>query len=252
MLGSTLRAARQARDLPLREVEWATKINADYLQALEDEDFAALPAATYARGFLRTYATYLDLDPEPLIAQFNEASASARDIVSTRPAVRLERRALAVTPGMIVTAVMLLLALGFGFYIKGQIDHFEAAKAGAAGRPTPPTQVSTLPTPSPSPSPGVSPSPKVYTGVEVALRFDAATWVRVDIDGKPSTETGAGGKVFEAGATVTFTGNTAIHVRSGKAVHTFVVFNGKDLGPMSGTDMNTVGDRTYNKGGTVT
>lgn len=251
MLGNTLRTAREARDLPLREVEWATKINADYLQALEDENFSALPAATYARGFLRTYAKYLDLDPEPLIEEFNQASSGATTIVSTRPSVTFERQRVTLTPGAIVTGVMLLLALAFGLYIKGQIDTFEASKRAAA-QSTPPTHLAPLPTPSPSPSPGASPSPRVYTGVEVVLRFDAPTWVRVDIDGKASDMTGAGGKVYDAGASMTFTGNTVIHVRSGKAIHTFVTFNGKDLGAMATTEGSTVGDKTYNKGGTVT
>src|SRR5258708_39756341 len=89
MLGSKLKQAREARGVPLHEVEWATKIKAAYLEALEAEDFASIPGAVYARGFIRTYARYLGLDAEPLIADYNASAAGATAIISTPPAVTL-------------------------------------------------------------------------------------------------------------------------------------------------------------------
>ena len=48
-IGSTLREARVRRKLTLQQVEEDTKIRVKYLRALEEEDFEALPADTYAR-----------------------------------------------------------------------------------------------------------------------------------------------------------------------------------------------------------
>ncbi len=65
-----LQRARQARGLTLEEVERDTRISRRYLQALENENFGLLPAPVYARGFLRTYARYLGLEPANLLPLF--------------------------------------------------------------------------------------------------------------------------------------------------------------------------------------
>jgi Helix-turn-helix domain len=61
-IGSSLREARERQHLDFGEVERMTKIRGKYLRALEDERFELLPAQTYVKGFLRTYAEVLGLD----------------------------------------------------------------------------------------------------------------------------------------------------------------------------------------------
>ena len=63
-ISERLRAAREARGVDLFRVERDTKIRMKYLAAMEQGDFAELPADVYARGFLRNYASYLGLDPD--------------------------------------------------------------------------------------------------------------------------------------------------------------------------------------------
>jgi hypothetical protein len=70
-IGNSLREARVRQQLELTEVELATKIRARYLRALEEEAFEALPAQTYVKGFLRTYADYLGLDGQLYVDEFN-------------------------------------------------------------------------------------------------------------------------------------------------------------------------------------
>ena len=55
-IGSSLREARLRQDLDFPELEERTKIRPKYLRAFEDERFDILPAPTYIRGFLRSYA----------------------------------------------------------------------------------------------------------------------------------------------------------------------------------------------------
>lgn len=69
-LGSRLVRAREARGLTLEDAERDTRISRRYLQALESEQFEAIPAPVYARGFLRSYSQYLGLDPQELLALF--------------------------------------------------------------------------------------------------------------------------------------------------------------------------------------
>ena len=69
-LGRELRDARLGRGLSLEDCQSATRISRRYLEALEQEDFAALPAPVFARGFLRSYAQSLGLDSTSLLARF--------------------------------------------------------------------------------------------------------------------------------------------------------------------------------------
>jgi hypothetical protein len=67
-LGEWLRAARLRRGFSYAEIEHTTRINRLYLEALEDGHYDAIPAPVYVRGFLRSYARALGLDPEHAIA----------------------------------------------------------------------------------------------------------------------------------------------------------------------------------------
>lgn len=73
IFGETLRQARAHKGVTVKEAEQATRISRLYLGALEDEHFEALPPLIYQRGIVRNYATYLDLDPNKLLAMFEEA-----------------------------------------------------------------------------------------------------------------------------------------------------------------------------------
>jgi cytoskeleton protein RodZ len=73
-IGRTLREARLGRGLTIEQVAQDTRISARFLEALEDEDFGALPAPVYVRGFLRSYANYLRVDAQPLLAALDEGT----------------------------------------------------------------------------------------------------------------------------------------------------------------------------------
>ncbi len=66
-IGEQLRAARESQQISLEQVEAETRIRLKFLVAMEAGDFDALPNPVVARGFLRSYATYLGLDPTPLL-----------------------------------------------------------------------------------------------------------------------------------------------------------------------------------------
>lgn len=68
--GQQLRQAREKRQLTLEQAAKATHIRSHYLQALEADLFDSLPSSTQAKGFLRIYAGFLNLDPETITASF--------------------------------------------------------------------------------------------------------------------------------------------------------------------------------------
>lgn len=69
-LGETLQRARQSKGITIEDAERVTRIPRKYLEALELENYSILPAPVYARGFLRSYAGYLGLDPKELLPFF--------------------------------------------------------------------------------------------------------------------------------------------------------------------------------------
>jgi cytoskeleton protein RodZ len=81
-LGRLLREARTARELSLADVESVTRIRQKYIEALEIGDFASLPRGAVARGFLRTYATFLGLDTDEMLRRYGKESGDAGDEVA--------------------------------------------------------------------------------------------------------------------------------------------------------------------------
>ena len=62
--GAFLKKVREIRGLELNEISQRTKISERYLRALEEEQFAEMPAAVYVRGYVTEYARALRLDPQ--------------------------------------------------------------------------------------------------------------------------------------------------------------------------------------------
>ena len=69
-LGHILREARETKGLTLAEVEDAIRVNSRFLDALESGEYAVLPTPVHVRGFLRNYARFLGLDPQPLLDRY--------------------------------------------------------------------------------------------------------------------------------------------------------------------------------------
>ncbi len=81
-LGDVLRQAREAQALSIEEVESRTRIRAKFIDALESGDFAVLPSTAHAKGFLRNYAQFLQLDVEQIVEQFSELTGTGARAVT--------------------------------------------------------------------------------------------------------------------------------------------------------------------------
>jgi cytoskeletal protein RodZ len=71
-LGAMLREARERKGVTLTDAQQATKIRLLFLQALETQNYRVLPPPFYIRGFIKTYSTYLGLDPRQTVQIFDE------------------------------------------------------------------------------------------------------------------------------------------------------------------------------------
>ena len=170
-LGETLQRARLARGATLEEAERTTRISRRYLEALENENFGLLPAPVYARGFLRTYARYLGLEPADLLPLFPVGYLDV-PLLEPMPKVTTPRT----WPGsglLAASVVAVLLVVVVGLYALGgsegssrplfgpQTQSPETGVAGAAQTPTEPRAVvsaTAVPT-TPAETPAASQTP---------------------------------------------------------------------------------------------
>ncbi len=65
--GEEIRRERELRQISLREVAQATKINLRYLEAMERNDFAYLPGGLFNRAFVRAYCQHIGVDSESMV-----------------------------------------------------------------------------------------------------------------------------------------------------------------------------------------
>jgi cytoskeleton protein RodZ len=107
-IGNSLREARVRRGIDFAQAELATKVRGKYLRALEEEHFEVLPAETYVKGFLRTYAEYLGLDGQLYVDEYNsrfvigEEQSEAR---ARRSAARPQRRNRRIETNVVLVAL---------------------------------------------------------------------------------------------------------------------------------------------------
>ncbi len=88
-IGQRLKLARQDRRLTIEKAAEATRIRPHYLQALEADDYSVMPSAPQARGFLRNYADFLDLDLGSILAELQAAQPSVEQVSGPLPQVDL-------------------------------------------------------------------------------------------------------------------------------------------------------------------
>lgn len=164
--------ARRARGVSVADAERAIKVRAKYLQALENDEFAALPGDAYARGFLRNYADWLGLDAKELLRQYDVVRPPVVTTHLPEPLEHLEvdhthvpRRAWVVVGAVLGAAFLLWIGAGLLAAMRppagrdGQGDATKAGGATAAYRP-----------------------PKGLTEIRVAPKGDARPVVEVYVD----------------------------------------------------------------------
>ena len=83
-LGQILRQARENKGLSIEEAYEETRINVQYLEALENGEYSVLPTATHTRGFLRNYARFLGLDPDPLLERYSQSQTHQLQVESSQ------------------------------------------------------------------------------------------------------------------------------------------------------------------------
>jgi cytoskeletal protein RodZ len=150
-IGSSLREARIRHGYDLAEAEAATKIRTKYLNALEDERFEVLPAPTYVKGFLHSYAEFLGLDGQLYVDEYNARYGAGEDeyVVTSQPGKRprhsrahrrVESRVLVLAlVGILSATALVVVAWKFGGADTGTVANLDSRLPEPQTTAAPPT-----------------------------------------------------------------------------------------------------------------
>lgn len=214
-LGATLSSARRRLGRSLAEAEAATRIRGKMLEALERGEWETLPNEAYVRGYIISYAKFLELDPAPLLQMYSEETGHQTNrermrlpeqVVPTRDrAHHIPWRAAAAIA--LATGLIALIVWGIGRFAAGPeelppVPNVPEATS-SAGSPEPTgTQPAVTPTASvdatttpQQPGSGAEGEPFKLT---IDVSSEGASWLRVTVDGLKAYEgTLAGGQSKE-------------------------------------------------------
>ena len=220
-IGERLRLAREAKGMSLDDVAGRTRIPIRHLQNIESEEWDALPAVTYAIGFVRNYANVVGLDGAAIAGELRDRiggprrRAPAADYYEPADPARVPPRSMVV----IVLVLGALLVAGYLLW-RGTLDDESATvpvlEVPAARGPAPAA---------PAPLP-----PQAAAGRSVTLTATGEVWLRVgDGEGGPALFMGilAPGQTFAIPA-----GAQNPLIRTGRPQMLRAAVGGVDLGPL--------------------
>jgi cytoskeletal protein RodZ len=205
-LGEFLRRERELRHISLDEVADRTKISRRYLEAIEEERYDRLPGETFVRGFIRSYAQSVGLDPEDTLLIYThsrmvhdgeplrtERLSPARRAWNERVLLWLLVAGVVIVGGVLVSAVGLLN--GPNLLRWAWFPPPETANTLSAGVP-----------------------------LMLTIIADSDTWLRVTIDEQESQDL-----VLHAGQSTKWIGRERFVLSIGNAQATHLRLNGRDL-----------------------
>lgn len=232
-IGEALRESREQQGRSFEDAARATRVRSDHLRALEAEEFGVFGGDVYAKGFLKSYAIYLGLDPEPLLATYRREVAQEDPRASTMLATPLggvspPRGA---PPMWIAWLLVGVVVLG-GLFVVGSLFGGRTPTPAAQEPPVGPAQTETSepddgddePTDPPTET-EPSPTPTPPDGVELLLAFEQDCWIDVEVDGQ-QIEQGT----IPSGETRSYDGDDEVTITFGNAGGVRVELNGEDVG----------------------
>ncbi len=121
-LGEKLKIARRSIDRSLEDASRDTNISKHYLEAFEENKYDAFPSPVYARGFLSTYARYVELDPKAVVKQYDKLTGFSEFTAEDTPrnkARRLgKRRIIGKRVIMLAAVILFIIACLVGLFLK--------------------------------------------------------------------------------------------------------------------------------------
>jgi cytoskeleton protein RodZ len=213
--------------ISLDTAEEDTKIRGRLIQALEDGDYVKLPNPGYVRGYVSSYARYLELDPIPLLAMYRAETGAGRFHEINIPdqqtvADRHEQHAVPWRVAVIAAVIVALLA------VAGWIA-YRAFRGPTAPPPIPSTSATEM-------SSGAQQAQAEHEPFAVSVRVapNSASTLKATVDGSSAYD-----GTLAAGQTETFQVTESVVLKIGRPSRVTVTRDGKKV-PMPSTTPATI------------
>ncbi|HEX5950294.1 MAG TPA: RodZ domain-containing protein, partial [Actinomycetota bacterium] len=200
--GTVLRRARHETGKTLADVSRATGVWERHLMALEDDaPLEEFPAHSYARLYLREYAQYLALDPEPLLADLDAIHPVVEEpVLQPLPDHRGRGRILAIVLSVISVAALVAIVLSRPESPAGVQSHVPASGPPVTAGPS-------------EDEPATPPAPaREPRGVRVEIEVNQRSWVQAISDGEVVAAAS-----FEPGKSATYRAEKSLELTLGNA-----------------------------------
>ncbi|MDC8445575.1 MAG: DUF4115 domain-containing protein [Nitrosomonas sp.] len=136
-VGRMLRQAREARKMSIEEVSRQLRISVQQVEAIEKEDFDALPGRTFVRGFVRNYASLMQLDANAAVRMLPGFMATATHAAHANHAEQTPFKIQEMAPSsrekqgsgnfLRIMALLIVLA-GVGYFLYEKLPLWQAAE----------------------------------------------------------------------------------------------------------------------------
>jgi cytoskeleton protein RodZ len=239
-VGQTLQQARIDARLTIDEISTSTRVRVPIVHAIEQDDFSRCGGDVYARGHVRTLARAVGLDPDELVAQYDQEHGGRPEPTPTATLFETERirpepRRPNWTAAMVAAIVAVVGFVGFTLFNGGN-DHGSsgtpiAGDASSAGGKEKPQKPSHKPGSSSSRPAEPDPSDSAIAGApadKVTVRMVAekgSSWISAeDHNGRLIHE-----GVLQQGQSKTFTDDKRLDLVLGNAGGVKLYVNGKEI-----------------------
>lgn len=138
-VGADLRQTRTQRGLSINDIAQTLRIKPDFVRAIEESDFDALPGKTYAIGFVRAYADIMGAKSEEYMRRFKAEMIGAEELKFNAITAREKRKPIPV--GQLLT-VAVVLVLSVVLWRNGERALSAGADVLEAFKPNPPADLS--------------------------------------------------------------------------------------------------------------
>lgn len=246
-IGAQLKEAREKKELSHEEVHARIKIHPRVLQLLEEDKFEKLPSPLFAKGFLRSYADFLQMDADEIVRNYEkQGRREPEQVLYIRPAESGRDGAQirwAAPAGLAIVALAVLVALlAGGRWAADKIGPSKGAKPAAVRAQATRSAVSFAERDSAwlrSPSQGNFPKIDRKTPLKLKIKAVDNVWIRVTGDGKIVFQS-----ILKRGLTESWTAQSSYEIWTGNSSNMSLVLNGTPLGsPGKGVVKKMVIDR---------
>ncbi|MFD6831429.1 hypothetical protein CH313_26755 [Streptomyces sp. TSRI0384-2] len=230
-IGRTLARARAEAGLGVDEVSAATRVRAPIIHAIEQDDFSRCGGDVYARGHIRTLARAVGIDPEPLVAAYDDDHGGRPAPTAPAPLfeaerIRSEPRRPNWTAAMVAAIVAVVGFVGFTLF-SGDGDGAKnvAGENGGTAPSATPSRSAEKPAPDPKPSESaIAAAPADRVTVKITVP-EGRSWLSAkDHNGQLLFD-----GTLEQGQTKTFTDKERVDLVIGDAGAVELLVNGEEI-----------------------